>query len=459
MSPSNNEKSISQRLAQWGESHVPANLSEETLKKNSDILVDIIGLCMAARNKDYVTAVIDASEPGDHTVIGHKVRTSASSAALVNGTAAHGEDFDDTFEGGPVHCGVVMVPAMLVAAERYELKSEDLMLGLVAGNELMCRLALTLPKAIHKSGFHPTAVLGSFAAAFGIAVACKADSKVIANSLGIVGSMASGIIEYLGDGSWTKRMHPGWAAQSGLRAYAMANAGFTGPREVFEGTHGVFNVFASSISPKIDCLFDELGQTFVSDSISFKPYPCGTMVQPYIDCARELRSQGIEVDNIESIICDTAEGIVHRLWEPLDIKRVPPTPYAAKFSVPFGIALGLLRGHADLGDFDEESISDPMLLDLAAKVNYQIDVDNPYPSAFTGHIKVIYKDETESEVRQGYMRGGVEAPLSNEEITEKFYANCRYGGHNDPDTLLSICNRIGSMQDGYQLISKLGEAE
>jgi hypothetical protein len=86
-------------------------------------------------------------------------------------------------------------------------------------------------------------------------------------------------------------------------------------------------------------------------------------------------------------------------------------------------------------------------------------VDNPYPSAFTGHIRVIYKDGTDAEVRQGYMRGGVDAPLSSEEIIEKFYANCRYGGHNDPDTLLAICNRIVSMQDGYQLISKLGEAE
>jgi len=348
-----NEESIAQRLGSWGESLDPSGLSESTLLKNDNILVDVIGLCIAARNKDYVGAVIEASEPGDLTLIGHAQRSSASSAAILNGTAAHGEDFDDTFEGGPVHSGVVMVPAILAAAERYQLNSANIMLGLAAGNELLCRLALTMPKAIHKSGFHPTAVLGAFAASFGIAVACKAESKVMANALGIAGSMASGIIEYLGDGSWTKRMHPGWAAQSGLRAYAMAKAGFVGPKYVFEGEHGVFKVFASSVEPKIDCLFDKLGEEYVSDTISFKPYPCGTMIQPYIDCARQLREQAVKLDEIDSILCETAEGYVHRLWEPLDIKRSPPTPYAAKFSVPFGVALGLLRGHADLGDYTE----------------------------------------------------------------------------------------------------------
>jgi len=453
------EESIAQKLGNWGEELEPSSLPDSTLEKNGDILLDIVGLCIASRKNDYVQAVIEASETGEHTLIGHRLRTSAASAAIVNGTAAHGEDFDDTFEGGPVHSGVVMVPAMLAAAERYQLNSADTMLGLAAGNEILCRLALTLPKAIHKSGFHPTAVLGSFAAAFGIAVACKADSKIITNALGIAGSMASGIIEYLGDGSWTKRMHPGWAAQSGLRAFAMAKAGFEGPRFVFEGKHGLFKVFASSIEPKLDCLFDQLGRQYVSDTISFKPYPCGTMIQPYIDCSRQLREQGINISDIESILCETAEGYVHRLWEPKEIKRVPPSPYAAKFSVPFGIALGLLRGHANLGDYSEASIADPDLLSLAAKVNYEIDLDNPYPTAFTGHVRLVFKDGTHKEVRQGFMRGGQDSPLSQNELTEKFYANCQYGGHSDPDQLLAICKSIASMEADYQLIRGMGDTE
>lgn len=451
------ETSVSERLAQWGAALTPQSLSEATIAKSRDILVDIVGLCVAARGTDYVAATKAAAEPGDYIVIGHSERVSASSAALINGTAAHGEDFDDTFEGGPVHSGVVIVPALLAAAQKYQLSNDRVVLGIAAGTELLCRLALTLPKAVHKAGFHPTAVLGTFAATFGIAVARGADEKTTVNALGIAGSTASGIIEYLGDGSWTKRMHPGWSAQSALRSFAMAEAGFVGPRMVFEGTHGAFKTFAPSIEPKTDKLFEALGRTFVMDTITFKPYPCGTMVQPYIDAALKLRARGAKLDGIKRIVCKTAEGIVHRLWEPIELKRRPPTAYAAKFSTPFGVALGLARGHADLGDFTEEAIADADLLRLCALVDFEIDPDNPYPAAYTGHVRIEYADGTVEEADQGHMRGGIEEPLTRDEIDAKFRANVAFGGHKDADALLDACNRIGGMSGGHALIAELAK--
>lgn len=452
-----NAGSVSERLADWLGSLDPVAIPPATLGKARDILVDIVGLCIAARSTDYVIATKAAAEPGDHTMIGHPERVSASSAALVDGTAAHGEDFDDTFEGGPVHSGVVIVPAMLAAAQTHGLSNDRVMLGVVAGTEILCRLALTLPKAVHKAGFHPTAVLGAFAATAGICVACNADRKTTVNALGIVGSMASGIIEYLGDGSWTKRMHPGWSAQSALRAYAMAKGGFVGPRHVFEGTHGAFKAFAPSIEPKTELLFDRLGDRFVMDTITFKPYPCGTMVQPYIDCAISLRSRGASASNIERIVCKSAEGIVHRLWEPLELKQRPPTAYAAKFSVPYGVALGLVRGHADLGDFTDEAVTDKALLNLARKVTFEVDPDNPYPDAYTGHVCIHYNDGSFLEAERDHMRGGVKEPLSRSDIDDKFRANALFGGHGSADAILDLCNRIAAMQGNHSMIRKLSD--
>ena len=162
----------------------------------------------------------------------------AFGAALVNGTAAHGEDYDDTFEGGPVHSGAVIVPAVLAACEREGLGGDRLLVGIAAGVELLCRLSLVAPMATHKAGFHPTAVFGALAAAGAVRRRCGCRPAAIASALGIAGSMASGIIEYLAEGTWTKRMHAGWAAQSGMRAALMARGGFVGPRTVFEGAHG-----------------------------------------------------------------------------------------------------------------------------------------------------------------------------------------------------------------------------
>ena len=422
------DQTISQRLSGWASSLNPGDLPIATVGKNRDILVDIVGLCIAARHQDYVIATKLAAEPGDHIIIGQPERVSPSSAALINGTAAHGEDFDDTFVGGPVHSGVVMVPALLAAAQVYKLDNDRVVLGLAVGAEVLCRLALTLPKAVHKAGFHPTAVLGGFAATLGICAACNADEKVTVNALGIVGSMASGIIEYLGDGSWTKRMHPGWAAQSALRSYAMAKAGFVGPRAVFEGTHGAFSTFAPSITPRTEQLFDGLGDLWVSETIAIKSYPCGGMIQPYIDCAIQLRTRGVSVDGITSVVCKTAEGIVHRLWEPLEMKRRPPTTFAAKFSTPFGVALGLVRGHAHLEDYSEAAINDDALLKITRVVDFEIDPENPYPDQFTGHVRLVYADGRVEEAEQGFMRGGADAPLSRQEIEDKFRQNPRFDG-------------------------------
>jgi 2-methylcitrate dehydratase PrpD len=450
--------SVSERLSEWITSVSPGDLSTATSATTRNILVDIVGLCFAARDTDYVAAVKAASEPGEHIIIGHKERVSASSAALINGTAAHGEDFDDTFEGGPVHSGVVLVPALVAAGQMYGLSNERVMLGISVGTEVLCRLALTLPKAVHKAGFHPTAVLGAFAATAGICAACEADRKTTADALGIVGSMASGIIEYLGDGSWTKRMHPGWSAQSGLRAYAMAKAGFKGPRHVFEGTHGAFTTFAPSITPLTENLFADLGSRWVMDLITFKPYPCGTMVQPYIDCAIALKARSVTTGNIRRIVCKTAEGIVHRLWEPLDLKQKPPTSYAAKFSVPYGVALGLVRGHAELGDFTDGSVTDPELLAIAGKVGFEVDPGNPYPAAFTGHVCIEYEDGSVEEAERGHMRGGAAEPLSRQEIDDKFRANMRFCGHSRPDAVLALCDRIASGENSSEIIKELGQA-
>ena len=129
--------------------------------------------------------------------------------------------------------------------------------------------------------------------------------------------MASGIIEYLAEGTWTKRMHAGWAAQSGVRAALMARGGFLGPRTVLEGVHGVYRAFAPSDPADFGPLLDGLGSRWVMETIAFKPYACGTMTQPFIDCAIKLAEDGVRAGDITDIVCEVAEGTVHRLWEPL----------------------------------------------------------------------------------------------------------------------------------------------
>jgi 2-methylcitrate dehydratase PrpD len=422
----NPDETVAARLANFAADASPSLRARETIRL---LLLDVAGLCVAARATDYARAALaSTASEGRATAIGHAGGIGPYDAALVNGTAAHGEDFDDTFEGGPIHAGAVIVPAVLAAAEHRDLSGQAVLRGIAVGTELACRMSLVAPQAIHKACFHPTAVIGAPAAAAAVASALDLPPNRIAHAIGVAGSLASGIIEYLADGSWTKRLHAGAAAQAGLRAAFLAEAGFLGPATVLEGQHGFFRAFAPSKAPDFTPLLDRLGEHWVLETLAFKPYACGTMAQPFVDCAVALAQQGIAANDIVSLECEVGEGTVHRLWEPLALKQAPPNAYAAKFSTPYCVAVGFIDGGAGLGQFTEARVAEAGVRALAAKVSYVIDPHNAYPRNFSGHIRAVLKDGSVREARQPHLRGGAREPLSAADILQKFHDNAAFGG-------------------------------
>jgi 2-methylcitrate dehydratase PrpD len=437
--------SVAETLAEKIVALKAGGLPAATTRKCEDLLIDVVGLCVTARNEDYVASALSGwDDDGPCTVIGHQQRLNAAGAAFVNGTAAHGEDFDDTFEGGPVHAGAVIVPAVLAACERHNPDGRMALIGIAVGTEVLCRLSLVLPKAVHKAGFHPTAIFGAMGAAAGVGAALGLNARQIVDALGIAGSMAGGIIEYLAEGAWTKRLHAGWAAQSGIRAVLLARAGFVGPRTVLEGVHGLFHGFAHTTKGDYDALTADFGTRWVTDTLAFKPYPCGTMAQPYIDCARRLSARGIRPEDIREIVCEVAEGTVHRLWEPLADKRRPRNGYAAKFATPYLLATGLVCGGVGLGAFTDAAIRDSGVLALAGKVKYVIDPKNPYPNNYTGHVSATMNDGSVIEERQPYLRGGAQEPLTRQDVIDKFALNAQHGGwtRGQSDATLKLLARL-----------------
>ena len=162
----------------------------------------------------------------------------------------------------------------------------------------------------------------------------------------------------------------------------------------------------------------------MTETLAFKPYPCGTMAHPYIDCARRLAARGIKPGDVKEMICEVAEGTVHRLWEPLAAKQRPPNGYAAKFATPFILATGFVRGGVGLDAFTDAAVRDPDVLALAAKVRYVIDPDNPYPNAFTGHIRAVLNDGSVVEERQPHFRGGAQRTAHARRHRREIRAQC-----------------------------------
>jgi 2-methylcitrate dehydratase PrpD len=393
----------------------------------SRLALDTLGNALAAAGEDFGRAVLDVAErlggPPESALLGRRARVAAPNAVLANAALAHGLDFDDTREDAIVHTGCVAVTAALAVGEAAGAGGPAVLEALVAAVEVMCRVGLAVPGALHARHFHPTSVTSSFAAAAASARLTKLSEDQLVHAFGICGSQAGGIIEYLADGSWTKRLHPGWGAHAGVTAALLARAGFTGPATVLEGEHGLYAAFAGGHDGgRLDALLDGLGATWELEQLTLKPYPCGSIAQPYMDCALRLRER-VRAADIVAVRCRTAPGPVPRLWEPLAAKHAPPNGYAAKFSLPYLVATILVRGRAGLAEFTDAAVREPAVLDVARRVRYELDATIDYPRQFVGDVEVTLTDGRVLRERQDRPHGGPDAPLTRAEVETKFRGN------------------------------------
>jgi 2-methylcitrate dehydratase PrpD len=421
--------SAARRLARFVVALEPKDLPAPVAGQAGLLALDTVGCCLASARYDFGRAVCRTAErlggKPESTVVGGAVRLAAANAVLANATLAHGLDFDDTREDAIVHTGCVAVPTSLAVGEATGASGRAALTAIVAAVEVMCRVGLAVPGKFHARHYHPTALAGTFAAAAAAGKLYGLTEDELVRAFGICGSQAAGIIEYLADGSWTKRLHPGWAAHAGVVAAMLAQSGFTGPESIFEGEHGFYRAFAGGVQPeRLDELLASLGRVWELEQLTFKPYPCGSIAQPYMDCALRLReTRAVRPEDIVEIQCRTAAGPVPRLWEPLASKHTPQNGYAAKFSLPYLLAVILTRGRASLAEFEDDVVRDPAVLAVASRVGYEVDPTIDYPRQFVGHLRVRLKDGRVLEEWQDHPRGGPDSPMGRYEIEAKFRGN------------------------------------
>lgn len=391
-------------------------------------VLDLLGVALAAASMDFAAAVAGVVEgmggPPESTLIGRHERRPAPWAALLNGTLAHGLDYDDTHAESVVHVSAAAVPAALAAGEAANGDGRCFLTALAVGMEVSVRLGLVAPGAFHDRGFHPTGVCGAFGAALIAGKLAGLGSAQLADALGVAGSQAAGLMEFLTDGTSVKRVHPGWAAHSGLVAARLAAAGVSGPRGVFDGRFGLYRSHLGDGEWNLSALTSELGTRWNLLDISLKPYPCCHMNHAFIDCAAVLQTQlAVAPDAIEQVECFIHPREVPVVCEPAATKRVPQNDYDAKFSLPYAVASQFMRGHVAISDFSDSAIREPAVLALARRVVYREDSTNEYPRYFPGWMRVRLRDGRVLEHREPINRGHAERPLPEDAVRDKFRHN------------------------------------
>jgi 2-methylcitrate dehydratase PrpD len=456
-------ETCSEKIAKFARGLRLGDVPAEVVAKAKLVFLDTLGIALASSTMDFGRMALRVAQKlggaPSSRLIGSPQKVAAANAVLANGTLAHGLDYDDTLEEAIVHTGCCAGMTALAVAEEIGASGQAMLEAAIVGTEVMCKVGLVAPGKFHAHGFHPTALCSTFGAAAAAGKLAGLEINEWSDAFGLCGSQSSGIIEYLADGTWTKRLHPGWSAHGGVIAVLLAREGFRGPATVFEGQHGFYRSFGGPHEYDFSKI-SELGAEWEIPRLTFKSYPCGSISHPYMDCALKLKQKySTDPARIAEVVCRTAEGPVHRLWEPLAAKQRPASSYGAKFSLPYSIAVILVRGKAGLQEFSDEAIRDPMILDLARKVRYELDDTIDYPRHFSGHVKIVLDDGTVLEENQPHPRGGFEDPLPPAEIEAKFRGNAELALPSaKADAIIEIIRNLEQLPFITRLTDKLSPA-
>ena len=459
---------LSRYCAEYQPTDGPSALDEETFEKLRRHLLDWIGLVIGGRehgaNADSVLGAVDGLDdtpdrsterdrsPG--VPIGRSMSTDR--AALLSGTFAHSLDFDDTHRASSLHPGAPVIAAALPVAREIGSTGGDLLEAISIGYDVACGIGRALgPDAHYARGFHLTATCGTFGATAAIGALRGFDADEFESAFGINGSQAAGSLQFLENGSWNKRLHPGLAASRALLAGELAGRQFRGSADPIEGTFGFLNGYSDDPNP---ALLDEIEPGRAIRETGLKPYPCCRYMHAAIDGLLAI-GETVDPDTVEAIEIDLPSPGVRLTGDPIDRKRRPKNFVDCQFSAPFAAALSLSTGDAGLSAFldAQDRLDDPELRTLMNRVTV-VSTDrtnDPFPEQWTANVLVEADSEYERFVE--HPRGEPEKPMSWEAIETKFHELVESAGM-DRSRASEIVDAVQALGEEETAVTELFEA-
>jgi 2-methylcitrate dehydratase PrpD len=390
-------------------------------------LLDACGVGLAAAGSPvgaaYRGLAHELMKGGAATVFGQSAGAAPADAALINGGLIHSLEFDDTHTGSIAHGSAVIAAAVLAVGEARRASGATLLGAFARGWEVLIRFGLASPTGFPSRGFQNTSVAGTLAAALVAAELLGLDDDHSVAALGISLSQASGVFEFLTNGSSVKSLHPGWAAHGGIIAALLARSGMTGPETSLEGRFGLFRQFAGDEAApgRFRALIGDIGVRWHLPDAAYKFHPCCHYLHPFIEAAGVLVERGIGADDVAQIQCRVPAGEAAIICEPWDAKQAPENGHAARWSLPIAVAARLVDGKVDLATFESPARSG--VRELAGRIGWEPLPDARFPERFEAELVCETKAGRTETVRIDDVYGNRTRPPGPEPIRAKFRAN------------------------------------
>jgi 2-methylcitrate dehydratase PrpD len=416
-----------ERLAAYAASLRYEDLPPAVVQRAKDCIIDAVATISYGAELPWSKMVIAYAQhygPGGKSAIlgtgGQSVQ--APSAALANGALAHAFELDaTTMPNTGSHPSATLFTSALAVAQDRGLSGRDLVTAFVAGGEVMYRIGAATKHSNEVRGFHAPGTTGPFGAAVAVGRLRQFDKGQMTNALGIAGSLASGLLEFVNSetGAMVKRLHLGRAAEGGVLAATLAGDGFTGPETVLEGEFGFLRVFCNEWD--LPALTRGLGTTFLTPSISMKRYACHMTAQNPIEATQDLRAEHkFTAADVVSIAIAGDDRVATRNNIP-----APADKMMAQYSVPFSVALSLYRDARDPRSYDDTAVHDRAILDLTARITCTEAKEQTHTDA-TATVTIRLKDGREVSRKVANFMGTPQRPLDQAELKEKFMLLTRH---------------------------------
>jgi len=416
------EANYTSKLSAWASSAdaFPADVDEQGKRILLDQFANQIACAPLPWSKAFRDSVLGLGSGSGATSVYYGDSLAIDQAAFLNSAFGHGNEFDDTHLRSTTHPGAVVGPPVLALAQNHHLSGRAVLDAIVIGSEIMIRIATAASPHLHNRGHHTPPAVGPFGAAIGCSRVLGLTASQTENAMAIAGSHAGGLLEYDRTGGSVKRIHCAIPAMSGLRSTLMAQQGITGPTSVLEGERGFLKVFAGEYNA--DLLTKDLGSDWLLYGMAYKPFASNFSTHAPFQALGELRAEhGLTAENIEKIVIGTSHHTVEHVGTIVE----PPDILGAQFSLRFGSAVRMIYGGNGFYDYREEDLHDPRFLNIARRVELVVDPiadkERKTINNRSAVVTVTTKDGRSFERRVQYSKGLPENPLSNTELTQKFF--------------------------------------
>ncbi len=410
---------LNQEMAAYLEKKRFDDLSVSCVETAKKLILDTLAVGIAgweAPGCPEVVQTVTTEKQGPSTILAHGMKVAPAEAAFVNATIMHSLDFDDTLDSSALHTMVSVLPAALALGEMSRTGGRELLIAVVLGVDVICRLAAAIVRPL---SWIRTATCGSFGAAAAAGKILGLSREVQMHAFGIVYSQTAGNAQCLLDGSLVKRMQPAFASRAGVFSALLAQKGISGARYPFTGEYGFFNLYEGG-EVDLDRTMDGLGRHYGMMDLSIKPYPSCRMTHAAVSAALTLRSRGeFKVEEIRQVKVRVSEMVAEMVGKPFEIRSNPQVD--AQFSIPYTVAVALLRGKPVLDDFTEELIADSRVRELSKKVTVTIDHELAARDIERAALMVETMDGRQFRENQRHLPGSPALPLAVDECREKFH--------------------------------------